>query len=149
MTSSIEHNWRYRRDEKGLVKMYATCLIVGIYSKLRDVSWIKCLIKCIWSSVCLVYWCSIGLFEMCIALWLSHQRKVELSEGNPNFVINCQIHKTSWLASIDALYYSSIEYNVWACFFLQDHVIGLEPRQKEKPEVDLWSSISLAQSEPV
>jgi len=33
--------------------------------------------------------------------------------------------------------------------FLQDHVIGLDPRQKPKPKVDILSLKSLAQSKSV
>ena len=125
---SIEHSWRYCRDAKGLVKMLATCLVVAKCSNLKEPSWIRCLIKYMCSSMCLVHWCSTGLCEMCIALWLSHQRKVGLLGGNPNSIINCQSHKTSWLASTIALYSTSVDDNVWACYFLQDHVIGPDPR---------------------
>ena len=127
-TPSIERSWRYCRNAKGLVKMSATCSVVGMYSKLRKPSWIRCLMKCMWSSMCFVRWSSTGLREMCIALWLSHQRKVGLSGENPNSIINYRSHKTSWLASTISLYSASIDDNAWACCFLQDQVIGPDPR---------------------
>ena len=127
-TPSIERSWKNRGEARGLVKMSATCASVGRYSRVRTPSWINCRIKCMWISICLVRWCLIGFLEIWIALWLSHQRVVGCSYGNPNSINNYRSHRTSWLAIIAARYSTSAEDNAIDDCFLHDQAIGVDPK---------------------
>ena len=119
-TPSIKWSWRNWGDVIGLVILSATCTSVGRYSRLRTPSWINCWIKCMWISICLVLWCLIRILEMWMVLWLSHQRVIGFSYGNPNSINNCRSYRTSWLARMETRYLASTEDNAIADYFLQD-----------------------------
>ena len=145
----LQRRSRKRWVGRLFVKMSASWSIVDTdlieRSLQRTLSWTK------WkfTSICFVLAWKTGLDAIARAETLSHHKIGASTRKTPSSLSKVWSQHNSAEAKARARYSDTILERETVSCFLADHVIGLEPRYTSKPEVDLLSSRSPAQSTSV